>query len=83
MPPVWEYTHEVGVAVIAGVVYRGTAIPALRGSFIFGDITGIMWAFGADGVHRLPIKFRGLAGVAEEPGTGELWIVSIWGDVSQ
>jgi glucose/arabinose dehydrogenase len=83
VPPVWEYTHEVGVSVIAGAVYRGSAIPGLRGSFVFGDLTGIFWAFGADGVQRLPIKFRGLAGFGEEPGTGELWIVSIWGDVSR
>ena len=47
--PVIAYTHakEAGVIAIAnGFVYRGKAIPALRGKFLFGDITSgrIWWA---------------------------------------
>ena len=45
--PVIAYTHakEAGVIAIAnGFVYRGKAIPALRGKFLFGDITsGRIW----------------------------------------
>ncbi|MES2694967.1 MAG: PQQ-dependent sugar dehydrogenase [Verrucomicrobiota bacterium] len=41
--PVIQYPHSpalgVGDAVAGGFVYRGTRIPALRGKFIFGDIT--------------------------------------------
>jgi glucose/arabinose dehydrogenase len=47
--PVIAYGHsrEAGVIAIAnGFVYRGSAIPALRGKFLFGDITSgrIWWA---------------------------------------
>jgi glucose/arabinose dehydrogenase len=78
--PVWEYSHDEGVAVIGGVVYRGTAIPSLRGAYLFGDVTGTIWALGADGVHRLPVDLEGLAGFGEDPN-GELWMVSIYGRV--
>lgn len=82
VPPVWEYSHDVGVAVIGGLVYRGTALPGLRGAYLFGDVTGILWALGSDGVHRLPVSFRGVAGFGEDP-SGEIWLVSIWGDVAR
>lgn len=47
--PVIAYPHtsEGGVDAIAnGFVYRGKQVPALRGKFIFGDITGgrLWWA---------------------------------------
>ena len=44
--PVIQYGHakEGGDAVSSGFVYRGKAIPALRGKFVFGDITtGRLW----------------------------------------
>ncbi len=36
--PVLEYDHTEGGAVIGGFVYRGSAIPALNGQYIFGDL---------------------------------------------
>jgi glucose/arabinose dehydrogenase len=82
VPPVWEYSHQVGVSVIAGHVYRGAAIPALRGAFVFGDLTGIMWAFGADGVQTLPVRFTSLVAFGEGPD-GELWLASHFGRVAR
>ncbi len=45
--PVIAYSHAKGVggdAIAGGFVYRGKAIPALRGKFLFGDITtGRIW----------------------------------------
>lgn len=36
--PVIEYNHQVGITIIGGYVYRGSAMPAsLRGTYIFGD----------------------------------------------
>jgi hypothetical protein len=33
-----EYTHQdVGVAVVGGFVYRGTALPRLAGQYVFAD----------------------------------------------
>src|SRR5262249_36641986 len=38
--PVHEYDHDTGVAVIGGYVYRGAAVPDLRGAYLFADNTG-------------------------------------------
>lgn len=35
--PVAQYDHDEGSAIIGGFVYRGTAIPALAGHYVFGD----------------------------------------------
>lgn len=35
--PVLEYERDFGCAVISGYVYRGQAIPALRGTYVYGD----------------------------------------------
>jgi hypothetical protein len=44
--PVIEYPHTAagGDAIAGGFVYRGKALPALKGKYIFGDIsTGRIW----------------------------------------
>jgi hypothetical protein len=42
--PVIDYPHTDGIAVTGGYVYRGTAIPALVGTYIFGDYgNGTIW----------------------------------------
>lgn len=35
--PVIQYDHDEGIAIIGGFVYRGNAIPALQGKYVFGD----------------------------------------------
>jgi glucose/arabinose dehydrogenase len=35
--PVYEYGRDDGLSVAGGVVYRGAAIPALRGAYLFAD----------------------------------------------
>ncbi|HEX7072074.1 MAG TPA: PQQ-dependent sugar dehydrogenase, partial [Rhodothermales bacterium] len=38
LDPVLEYRNpDVGVAVVGGFVYRGTAMPELEGQYVFGD----------------------------------------------
>jgi glucose/arabinose dehydrogenase len=45
VPPVHAYRHdEVGPAVIGGCVYRGTALAGLRGAYLFGDLSGPLFA---------------------------------------
>ena len=37
--PVAQYDHGEGYAIGSGYAYRGSAIPALRGKYVFADIT--------------------------------------------
>ena len=42
--PIAEYSHAEGDAVIGGFVYHGASIPAMRGTYVFGDLdTGKIW----------------------------------------
>ncbi|MFL6531067.1 MAG: PQQ-dependent sugar dehydrogenase [Chthoniobacterales bacterium] len=38
--PVVEYDHGDGIAVIGGFIYRGKAVPALVGKYVFADFQG-------------------------------------------
>ncbi|HEX2026189.1 MAG TPA: PQQ-dependent sugar dehydrogenase [Actinomycetota bacterium] len=38
IPPVYDYGRDLGGTVIGGYVYRGSAIPDLRGAYVFGDL---------------------------------------------
>ncbi len=51
--PVFEYPHDDGLSITGGFVYRGTAIEALVGAYVFADyVTRTIWAIrpGDDGV---------------------------------
>jgi hypothetical protein len=79
MMPVHEYPHSVGPAVIGGYVYRGNAIPELRGAYVFMDMTGPIWAMGAEGsqgVVRLDLDIGGVQTSFGEGPDGELYILT-------
>jgi hypothetical protein len=38
--PVLDYTHSDGCSVTGGYVYRGSAIPALAGTYFYSDFCG-------------------------------------------
>ncbi|MDA2918419.1 PQQ-dependent sugar dehydrogenase [Desulfobacterota bacterium AH_259_B03_O07] len=49
--PVLAYSRNLGGSVIGGHVYRGSTIPELVGSFIYGDfLSGIVWALLFNGI---------------------------------
>ena len=49
LPPVAEYGHDAGQSITGGYVYRGGAIPALIGRYVFADfISGRLWSIPAD-----------------------------------
>lgn len=87
VPPVYEYPHDGAVcAVTGGFVYRGAAIPALRGAYVFGDFcTGVLQALalrpGRAPVHReLGPVVPSLASFGED-AEGELYALSLAGPV--
>jgi uncharacterized repeat protein (TIGR03806 family) len=52
--PWWTYGRGDGVAVIGGYVYRGRAVPALVGAYVYADYgSGNVWALVHDGVQAL------------------------------
>ena len=77
-PPIYQFEHPSWVAIITGFVYHGNAIPALKGSLIFGDMTGKVSALGADGIAPLGISEQGnvITSFAEGPD-GELYTLTL------
>lgn len=48
--PFYDYDHNDGCAVLGGYVYRGDAIPSLKGTYLFGDYcTSRVWSLKYDG----------------------------------
>jgi glucose/arabinose dehydrogenase len=46
--PVAEYTHQEGNSITGGFVYRGEGVPALQGTYVYGDFgSGRIWALDA------------------------------------
>ena len=42
--PVATYSHDAGCSVTAGLIYRGSAVPALTGRYVLGDFcSGALW----------------------------------------
>jgi len=51
LAPVHDYPGERGRAVIGGYVYRGTRLPSLGSTYVFGDYSsGRIWSLVNDGV---------------------------------
>jgi hypothetical protein len=48
--PIKEYGRSLGLAAVGGYVYRGSAIPALAGVYVYGDwASGRIWGARWDG----------------------------------
>jgi glucose/arabinose dehydrogenase len=85
--PAYEYSHaEGGCTVVGGYVYRGDAIPELRGVYVFGDycigeIEALRVEGGRVADHRsLGPVVSGLTSFGED-GRGELYAMSLGGGV--
>jgi uncharacterized repeat protein (TIGR03806 family) len=56
-PPVLDYSHGIGKAVIGAGVYRGSQFPELQGKYIFSDFSnGQLWAINSS--EKGPIAVR-------------------------
>lgn len=52
-PPVLAHSHAESRSLTGGLVYQGTALPALRGAYVYGDYeTGTVWGLRYDHVGR-------------------------------
>ena len=81
--PVAEYDHSAGdCAVIGGYVYRGPAIPALDGTYLFGDeCSGTIRSISAAGTARqVPVvvraSHRAISSFGEDE-VGELYLTDL------
>ena len=85
--PVAEYGHDQGCAIVGGVVYRGGAIPALRGAYLFGDYcSGSLWAIDAAGGDQTPVKLLATGLSISSIGTddaGEVYLTDLAGGTLQ
>jgi len=88
IPPIFEYPHDGRCSVTGGHVYRGEAIPELRGSYVFGDYCdGVVRALTADGStvtadRSLRVNVPALVSFGED-ADGELYALSLEGTVFQ
>jgi glucose/arabinose dehydrogenase/soluble lytic murein transglycosylase-like protein len=80
--PIYEYSHSGGrCSITGGFVYRGKAIPALAGTYLFadycdGELNGLQRA--ADGsvqLNDLRVRVAGPSSFGED-NDGELYVVS-------
>jgi glucose/arabinose dehydrogenase len=87
--PVFEYGHEKGrCSITGGYVYRGKTIPALRGTYVFGDFcTGEVFGLQADVSGMLLSepdvlrKTRSRISSFGEDEAGELYVIDHGGGV--
>ncbi len=83
--PIAEYDHGLGESITGGYVYRGGALPALAGSYLFGDyITGRIFrlAPGSATVEVLLDTAFNIASFAEA-NDGEIYAVDYGGTLQQ
>lgn len=81
--PLYEYTHSVGLSITGGAVYRGCAIPALVGQYLFADYqNNKAWRMnlstGSPVVTDITTQLAPLGGVTciGSDARGELYVVN-------
>jgi uncharacterized repeat protein (TIGR03806 family) len=78
--PVAEYDHAEGQSITGGFVYRGSEMPILQGSYIFGDyVSGTIWSLTREGTayKRTKVAESGVnISAFGEDNSGELYVLS-------
>ncbi len=83
--PVAEYGHDRGCSITGGYVYRGSAVAALAGTYLYGDYcSGTIWGLDAAAGQPSPRVLlesgMNLASFGEDEA-GELYVVDLGGRV--
>jgi glucose/arabinose dehydrogenase len=91
--PVATYDHGVGVSITGGYVYRGPAIPSLRGTYLYADYQSTRFfalrmqngsvAQGQVDISGNLSAGQGFGGISSfgQDSAGELYVVSFTGSV--
>ena len=86
-PPTVVYGHDEGCSIVGGYVYRGQAVPSLRGQYLFGDFCqGWVRSLAADGSSSAAVDQPALSPGDNitsfgEDDAGELYILTASGGV--
>ena len=86
--PIFQYDHSQGCSITGGYVYRGAALPALVGAYLFGDYcSGLVWTLrrADDESWRSEVLFGTDLNISSfgEDETGELYVIDHRGAVYQ
>ncbi len=87
--PVAEYGHDMGISISGGTVYRGEAIPALQGVYLYSDFgSGLIWTIvpTSSGTFSSQIMLTGTGLTVSSFGEdedGELYIIDYKGTIYQ
>ncbi len=84
--PVAEYTHADGQSITGGYVYRGSAVPALFGTYVYADyVSGKLWGLFPDEAGVLVPQLLLETGLNissfAEDCTGELYAIDLGGRI--
>jgi glucose/arabinose dehydrogenase len=84
-PPIFEYDHDDGCSVSGGVRYRGAAIPALIGWYVFADYcSGQVRALQIEGralTNELTLGAAANISAVTQGPDGELFVLSVGGPI--
>ncbi len=84
--PIFEYSHSVGHSITGGYVYRGSRLPGLYGTYIYGDyvdreIWGLRYENGAVVENTLLADSPNLVSSFGEDEAGEVYVVNYSGQI--
>jgi len=88
IPPIAVYGRDDGKSITGGYVYRGAAIPALQGVYLYADyVSGKLWGLRYDGKksseQSLLLNTRKNIASFGETADGEILVVDRKGDIFQ
>lgn len=86
--PLSAYTHSLGQSITGGIVYRGSDLPELDGTYLYGDyVSGLLWGLRQNGSEVVSNPIIAQTGIPiitfAHGGKGEALIVSYNGEIYQ
>lgn len=84
--PIWDYDRAKGRSVVGGYVYRGSRLPGLRGTYVYGDYaTKRVWSLSFSGSsatdNRLIARHSTLIASFAEGNDGHLYVLAFDGRI--